>query len=255
MKSHHSHHSPRRPNIAITPDIAVASEPYAQPRYELKTSYAEAVLRAGGLPFVIPYSDDAQVIDSYLDRVSGLVVSGGAFDVPPELYGETPRAGMGATKPERTSFELAVLKGALARKLPTLGVCGGMQLINVAYGGSLVQDIKLELPEAGSHQQNHDRAHPLHPVEIREGSLLAECVGKGQLMVNSTHHQAIKAIGTGLAASAVAPDGIVEGLEAKDAPFVLGVQWHPEQMIHTVPPHLGVYRVLVNKARDRRSHS
>lgn len=254
MKSHHGHHHPRRPNIAITPDFVSATSERPAARYDLKTSYADAVLRAGGLPFIVPYSDDHSVIDNYLERVSGIVISGGAFDVPPELYGEAAREGMGPTKPNRSSFELALIKAALQRRLPLLGICGGMQLINVAYGGTLIQDLKLEAPHAGAHQQEHDRSQPLHPVEVREGSMLSDCVGKGQLMVNSTHHQAVKTIGTGLQASAVAPDGIVEGIESKDGGFVLGVQWHPEQMIDSVPPHLGVYKTLVNRARDRRQH-
>jgi len=254
MKSPHGHHHPRRPNIGITPDVTTPTAEAPQARYELKTSYAEAVLRGGGLPLLLPYSDDAHVIDAYLDRVSGVVISGGAFDVPPELYGETAREGMGPTKPVRTTFELAVLKAALFRRLPVLGICGGMQLINVAYGGTLIQDLKLELPTAAPHQQQHDRAQPLHPVEVREGSLLAECVGKGQLMVNSTHHQAVKTVGNGLQPSAVAPDGVIEGVESKDGNFVVGVQWHPEQMIDSVPPHLGIYKTFVNRARDRRQH-
>ncbi len=246
---HHGH--PRRPSIAVTPDLSTPVDP-PHPRYEVKVSYLDAVFRAGGLPFVVPYTEDRSCIDAFLDRVSGLVLSGGAFDVPPELYGEQPREGLGPLKPPRTAFELAILRAALARHLPVLGVCGGMQLLNVAYGGTLVQDIAKELPQARAHQQAHDRSQPQHPVEVKDATLLAECVGKGQLMVNSTHHQAVKAVGTGLLASATSPDGVVEAVEAPGEPFVLGVQWHPELMLDSVPPNLGVYKTLVARARERR---
>ena len=244
--------SPRRPVIGITPDVSTP-EGGATPRYELKASYADAVLRAGGLPMVLPYSDDRQVLEAYVDRVAGLVVSGGAFDVPPDLYGEAPREGLGPTRPERTRFERAVLELCLQRGVPVLGVCGGMQLLNVALGGSLHQDLARDLPAAKPHQQEHDRAQPAHPVDVKGDTLLAQVIGKGQLMVNSTHHQAVKAVAPTLRVSAVAPDGVVEAVEPADGKaFVLGVQWHPELMIDSVPPHLGIYRALVQRARDLR---
>lgn len=249
---HHSH--PRRPSIAITPDITTPTPDAPFPKYDLKAAYADAVLRAGGLPFIIPYTDDRSLIDQYLDRVSGLLITGGAFDIPPEAYGESPKSGLGDLKPTRTHFELAVLRLALQRKLPVLGVCGGMQLLNVAYGGTLVQDILTEVAGAKPHEQKHDRTQPQHPIDVKDHTVLAECVGgKGQLMVNSTHHQAVKAVGAGLVVSASSPDGVVEAIEvqAKDQ-FVLGVQWHPELMVDTVPPNLGIYRTFVHRARDRR---
>lgn len=249
---HNAH--PRRPSIAITPDASVATPENPFVKYDLKAAYAEAVLRAGGLPFIVPYTDDRALIDQFLDRVSGLVITGGAFDIPPEAYGEQARDGLGELKPGRTSFESALLRSALQRRLPVLGICGGMQLLNVVYGGTLIQDIGRELPQARAHEQKHDRTQPQHPVEVKDHSVLAECVGgKGQLMVNSTHHQAVKAVGAGLIASATAPDGVIEAIEstAKDQ-FALGVQWHPELMLDSVPPQLGVYKALVHKARDRR---
>jgi putative glutamine amidotransferase len=252
MKPHG--HAPRRPSIAVTPDVSVPTPDAPFPKYDLKAAYADAILRAGGLPFILPYSDDPAVIDLYLDRVSGLVITGGAFDIPPSMYGEGDKEKLGELKPSRTNFELAVLRVALARKLPVLGVCGGMQLLNVAFGGTLIQDIATELPDAKPHEQKHDRTQPHHPVEVKADSLLAECVGgKGQLMCNSTHHQAVKGVGQGLVVSAVAPDGVIEAIEASDhSNFVVGVQWHPELMSDSVPPQLGIYKTLVHRARDRR---
>jgi putative glutamine amidotransferase len=242
----------RRPTIGITPDFAAADAQATPPRYELKVAYADAVLRAGGLPWVVPYSEEPAVVDAYLEQMAGLVVTGGAFDIPPEAYGDAPRAGLGALKEGRTRFETALVKGALARQLPILGVCGGMQLLNVVLGGTLVQDIALEWPGATEHEQKHDRTQPQHPVEVKAGTLLAECVGQGQLMVNSTHHQAVRALGAGVVASAAALDGIVEALEAPAHPFALGVQWHPELLIQSMPVHLGVYQLLVGRAGERR---
>jgi putative glutamine amidotransferase len=213
--------------------------------------YAEAVLRAGGLPMVLPYAEDPQVAEAYLERLNGLLVTGGAFDVPPEAYGEQPREGLGPLKPARTAFETALLQGALKRHLPVLAVCGGMQLLNVVQGGTLHQDLKRDCPEARDHEQKHDRTQPQHPVDVKDHTLLAEVLGgKGQLMVNSTHHQAVKRLGRDLLASAVSPDGLVEAIELPGHPFALGVQWHPEYMVHTVPVHQGLYRLFVQRARE-----
>jgi putative glutamine amidotransferase len=127
-----------------------------------------------------------------------------------------------------------------------------MQLLNVVAGGTLIQDIQRELPHAVDHEQKHDRAQPQHPVEIRDGTLLSELVGKGQVMVNSTHHQAVSKPGKDVVVSAVATDGVVEGIELRSASFALGVQWHPELLINAMPLHLGLYRGLVSKAREIR---
>lgn len=252
MRPRPSGHSgqPRRPNIGITPDHSVHENGF--PYYDLKVAYADAVHRAGGLPFILHYSDDPATIDAYLDRISGLLVTGGAFDVPPEAYGETAREGLGGLKQGRTSFETLMLKGALERNLPILGICGGMQLLNVVLGGTLHQDILKEVPGAKEHQQQHDRTQPHHPVDVKDGTLLGEVFGKGQVMANSTHHQAVKAPGKGVVISATSPDGIIEAIEAPAHGFAVGVQWHPELLIHTVPLHFGLYRQLVHKAREAR---
>lgn len=251
MRPSRPHSTPtRRPVIGVTPDHGVRDNGFAY--YDLKVAYADAVFRAGGLPMVLAYNEDPTVVDAYLERVSGLLVTGGAFDVPPEVYGEQVREGMGVVKEGRTAFELALMKGALARGLPVLGVCGGMQLLNVALGGTLFQDILKEIQDAHDHEQKHDRTQPHHPVDVKDGTLLAEHVGKGQLMVNSTHHQAVNRPGAEIIVSAVSPDGVVEAIESPRHAFALGVQWHPELLIQTVPVHLGIYRAFVQRARDLR---
>lgn len=250
---HHGHgHGGRRPNIGITPDLGTTRSEHPVPQYELKVAYADAVFKAGGVPMVLPYAEDPSWVDAYLDRISGLLVTGGAFDIPPEAYGETAREGMGPTKHSRTAFETALMRGALARDMPVLGVCGGMQLLNVVLGGTLVQDIRRELPDTKDHEQKHDRTQPHHPVEIKEATLLAELFGKGQVMVNSTHHQAVNRLGEKLVVSGVSPDGVVEAIEAPSHTFAVGVQWHPELLLQTVPLHFGLYRAFINKARESR---
>lgn len=242
---------PRRPIIGITPDFNPREE-QRSPIYELKVAYADAVIRAGGLPFVLAYSDDSQVLEQYLDRISGLVITGGAFDIHPEAYGETAREGLGALKPARTTFETTLMQAALRRNMPVLGICGGMQLLNVVLGGTLFQDIGREVANARDHEQKHERSQPHHPVDVKDGTVLADLLGKGQLMVNSTHHQAVKRTGERVVISATSPDGVVEAIEAPQHLFAVGVQWHPELLIHTVPVHLGLYKALVHKARENR---
>ncbi|MGO8971799.1 MAG: gamma-glutamyl-gamma-aminobutyrate hydrolase family protein [Myxococcaceae bacterium] len=239
----------RRPVVGITPDVEAEGD---VARYVLKTAYADAVLRAGGLPLVLPCSAEVAVVEGYLDRVAAVVVTGGAFDVPPDAYGQSPREGLGPLKPARTAFETLVLQTALRRKLPILAICGGMQLLNVVLGGELYQDLRRELPGAKEHEQRNDKGQPSHPVDVREGTSLAEVLGRGQLMVNSTHHQAVSRVASTLKVSASSPDGVVEAVESTEHPFALGVQWHPELLLQSMPLQLGLYRALVQKARETR---
>lgn len=233
-----------RPRIGISLD----ADP-AQGRYELKRTYVDAVLGAGGLPILLPFAERADA-DAYLTLLDGLVLSGGGFDVPPALYGEEVRPPCGPLIPERTDAELRFLHGALDRGMPVLGVCGGMQLLNVALGGSLVQDLPADAGIRG-HQQPAPRDVPSHDVEVVAGTRLAALVGAGRLRVNSTHHQAVKAVAPGLLVTARAPDGVVEGIERPGA-FAVGVQWHPESALRHEPRHAEIYRGLVVAARERR---
>jgi putative glutamine amidotransferase len=234
-----------RPRIGISLDADTSHG-----RYELKRTYVEAVLGAGGLPILVPFLTVEQDED-YLGLIDGLVLSGGGFDVPPALYGEESREVCGPLIPERTETELRLVRAALARRVPVLGVCGGMQLLNVALGGSLFQDLPADAGIEG-HQQPAPKDVPSHDVEVAAGTRLAALVGAGRLRVNSTHHQAVKVVGPELVVSARAMDGVVEGIELPGHPFAIGVQWHPEAALRHEPRHAEIYRALVRAAAEPR---
>lgn len=214
------------PVIGITLD----SEPpggYSKfPWYALRQNYCEAVSRAGGLPVVLPHAPD--LLSAYLDLIDGLIITGGDFDVDPALFGANARHATVKTKDGRTDFELAITRGALAQDMPVFGICGGQQLLHVVLGGTLIQHIPDAVPEALAHEQPNPRDQAGHEVTIVEGTRLHAIVGAAKLAVNSAHHQAAKDAPDGVVVNAVAPDGVIEGIEAPGRRFCLGVQWHPE---------------------------
>jgi putative glutamine amidotransferase len=210
----------------------------------LSERYAGAVLATGGIPVILPVTGSSGALRGLLDRVDGLLVTGGDFDIHPRHYGEKPRAHLGVLKEARTDFELELISLALRRNQPVLGVCGGEQAINVALGGSLYQDIASELPHAIEHRQGALKEIGGHRVAIRSGTKLKTIVGRASLEVNSTHHQAVKRPGRGLVVSATAADGVIECIESLDHGFVLGVQWHPESLI-TKPAHRRLYVAFI----------
>jgi putative glutamine amidotransferase len=216
-----------QPVIGLTLD----SEPpggYSKthPWYALRENYCTAVVAAGGLPILLPH-EPAQV-GAYLGLISGLIVTGGAFDVDPALLGAASRHQSVTTKDRRTQFELAVTKGALAADKPVLGICGGQQLLNVVLGGTLIQHIPDEVPHALAHEQPNPRTEPGHKVLIERGTLLHSITKSDALEVNSAHHQAVKDVAPGVVIDARAPDGVIEGIEDPRQRFCIGVQWHPE---------------------------
>jgi putative glutamine amidotransferase len=233
-----------RPRVGLTLDVDRGGA-----RYVLGTPYVEAVLAAGGLPVLLPYAPGAA--GAYLAILDALVVTGGAFDVDPALYGEARRDVCGPLEPERTAFEEDLVLAALAARLPLLGVCGGMQLLNVVRGGTLHQDLRADVGLAG-HEQPAPKDVPSHDVVVAPDTRLAALVGAGPLRVNSTHHQAVKAPGAGVRVSARAPDGVVEAIELPELPFALGVQWHPEASLRHEPRHAALYRGLVLAAGEAR---
>jgi putative glutamine amidotransferase len=218
-----------RPVIGVTLDSEEPGGYSKLPWYALRQNYSEAVRRAGGLPILLPH--EPEEAEAYLDRIDGLVVTGGAFDVDPALFGDSTRHATVKLKTRRTAFELAITKGALARNMPVLGICGGQQLLNVVLGGTLIQHIPDEVKGALAHEQPNVRTEAGHAVRVAKGTMLHRICGSDELDVNSSHHQAVKTVGPGVVVDAVAPDGVIEGIEDPRYRYCLGVQWHPEYSI------------------------
>src|ERR1700742_2263543 len=201
-----------QPVIGLTLD----SEPpggYSKthPWYAQRENYCTAVVAAGGLPVLLPHEPERAA--DYLGLIQGLVVTGGAFDVDPALFGAAAKHATVTTKDRRTAFEFAITKGAVPANKPVLGICGGQQLLNVVLGGTLIQHIPDEVPNALAHEQPNPRTEPGHTVAIAPGSLLHQITQSDQLAVNSAHHQAVKTVASGMVIDATAPDGVIEGIE------------------------------------------
>jgi putative glutamine amidotransferase len=220
-----------QPVVGITLDSEQPGGYSKLPWYALRQNYCEAVVRAGGLPILLPH--EPEQADAYLDKINALIITGGAFDVDPAMFGASSRHATVKTKERRTAFELAITRGAFARDLPVLGICGGQQLLNVVLGGTLIQHIPDEVGSALAHEQPNPRTEPGHTVTVVKGTLLHRICGSDELAVNSAHHQAAKDLGSGVVVDALAEDGVIEGIEVPGKRFCLGVQWHPEYSIST----------------------
>jgi putative glutamine amidotransferase len=219
----------KRPVIGVTLDAEQPGGYSKYPWYAMRQNYADAIAAAGGLPVALPH--DASLAAEYLGCIDGLVVTGGAFDVDPVLYGDGEQHATVTLKQGRTAAELALTQGALARDMPVLGICGGEQLLAVALGGTLIQHIPDTIADALEHEQTNPRHEPGHVVAIRPGTVLHRIVGTNEMRVNSAHHQAVRDPGPHATVNAVAPDRVIEGLEDARYRFCLGVQWHPEFFI------------------------
>jgi putative glutamine amidotransferase len=217
------------PVIGLTLDWRESGHYSKYAWYALRENYCSVVSEAGGLPVLLPFNVDQ--VDAYLDRVNGLIITGGDFDVDPTLYGETCRHERVVALPNRTRFEYALVCKALERNMPILGICGGHQLINVVLGGTLIQHIPMELEDALVHEQLNPRHEASHSIRIAPGTLLHSIVQQDSEDVNSAHHQAVKKPGKGVVINAVASDGVIEGIEHPGYKFCLGLQWHPEFII------------------------
>ena len=235
-----------RPIIGITLDSEEPGGYSKLPWYALRKNYCESVTDAGGVPVLLPHHAD--LVPAYLDMINGLVVTGGAFDVDPALFGAASRHPTVILKAERTRFEYAIIQGALERDIPILGICGGQQLLNVVLGGSLIQHIPDEIPQCLPHEQPNPRTEPGHHVRLIAGTQLAHIAGAPHIAVNSAHHQAVKSVAPGCVVNALAPDGVIEGLERPASKFCIGVQWHPEY--HIGPADTALFDAFLQAARS-----
>lgn len=219
-----------KPLIAITLDAESLGGYSKMPWYALRQNYCDAILAAGGIPLPVPHH--SLLTEDYANLVDGFIFTGGNFDIDPVLYGVSHRHERVTIKPGRTAFEWDLLELACEKEKPILGICGGMQLMNVVLGGTLVQHIPDEVENCLAHEQPTPRTEPGHEIHIYENTflhrLLVSAGIQGKISVNTAHHQAIKSVGAGLCVNAVASDGVIEGIEDPSRPFCLGVQWHPE---------------------------
>lgn len=220
--------SRKAPVVAVTSTADSATG--AAHRVRLNSAYVSALEAAGLIPLVVPPLASESAARDILSRVDGLVLTGGE-DVEPALYEQerSPKCGTSNTARDRT--EIALIKAAAEMKVPVLAICRGPQVLNVALGGSLIQDIPDEVPSALEHNAKHERAGRVHEVNIEPDSLTARAIGETTIRVNSLHHQSASRIAPSLRVTARAPDGIVEALEsASNDWWVIAVQWHPEEM-------------------------
>lgn len=233
-----------RPLIGLTLDSEPAGGWSKQPWYAIRQNYCDAITAAGGLPVCLPHEPELAL--AYLEHIQGVVVTGGAFDVDPSLFGATVKHASVTTKDRRTAFELALMRGLLEKDLPILGICGGQQLLAVALGGSLIQHIPEEIPSDIPHEQPNPRTEAGHEVIVAANTLLHRIVGQERIAVNSAHHQAVKAVPASILVNARAPDGVIEGIEDPARRFCLGVQWHPEY--HISPADRAIFDALIAAA-------
>ena len=238
----------RKPVIGITANFGEYGS-------QLAEAYYESVRIAGGVPVIVPASEVTADLDDVLLRIDALIFSGGG-DINPLLLGDEPDAGLGGINGKRDLQELVLMRRALDKQMPVLGICRGIQVMTAATGGKLIQDLKTQL----KHSQKADRHVATHSVELKEGSMLRNIFGCERLEVNSFHHQAVAEPGNGMRIAALSPDGVIEAIESTEYKSVIGVQWHPESFF-CLPEDkmLPLFRWLIAEATEykeaRRIHS
>ena len=231
----------KKPIIALTPYFNIdKDEPYMRP------AYIKAIRAAGGIPVILPLDLTAEELKQLADTFDGFLFTGGP-DVHPFYFGEETQAHCGNVCLRRDIMELELLKLVMARRKPILGICRGVQLLNIGLGGDIYQDIPSQFQEdfPVAHTQPFGYEIPSHTVTVTKGTLLAGITGSDVLRVNSMHHQAVRNLAPGLTASGVAPGGLIEAVEMPGYPFLLGVQWHPEYLWERDEAARGIFERFV----------
>lgn len=217
-------------------------------RIAVNTAYVQSVILSGGIPYMIPVTDNVEVLRQIVSRLDGIVFTGGE-DIQPHYYGDAPHDKLEEVSPARDTFELMLMKMATDRNIPTLGICRGLQLMNIAFGGTLYQDLPTQHPSTVSHRQEKPGTIPTHTVTVVKGSKLAEILEQEELHVNTFHHQAIKQLAPGFKAVAWSPDSVIEAIEAYPVRPIMGVQFHPEIFTAAGDTTMcRLFRFLINKA-------
>ena len=224
---------PSARTVAVTASIRQEGD---TSRVRLTAAYVTALEGAGLVPLVIPPLSGDRAAAAVLDSVAGLVLSGGG-DVDPARYGETPHEKIRSIDTARDATEAALIAEARARRTPVLAICRGIQMLNVALGGTLIQDIPSQCGTDIAHDEEAERSSRTHDIAIEPGSRIASAMGIDRCSVNSFHHQSVKRVADGMRVTARSPDGVVEGLESIDDDWwVMAVQWHPEEMTRSAEP-------------------
>jgi putative glutamine amidotransferase len=234
-----------RPLIGVTPAYNADKD-----KLQISRGYIDGINTAGGLAVLMPLAFDDGIICGLLQTCDGVLLSGGA-DIDAYLYGEANLKANGEISPHRDKMELAVARKAIELKKPVFGICRGIQILNVALGGTLYQDINSQIRgrELLKHWQEAPDWYPVHEVKVNRGSFVWDCYGSENIRVNSFHHQAVKEPGDGLEITAVSPDGVVEAVEYKGGAFAVGVQWHPELMWREDKGCMKLFQEFVKEAK------
>lgn len=243
----------KEPKIGITQSATDLAGVYRWPsRYAfdfLKTEYHRSISDAGGIPLPLVNAFDIKVMKEYMELIDGLLVIGGD-DMDPKYFGQKPHKSIIMTSPRRDNFELKTIRLALNKNIPVFGICRGHQVINIALGGTIYQDLSCAPFKTLKHADPKEKKNRFHTVKIEKGTILSEIIGGGSIEVNSSHHQIIDKIAKKLVASAYSSDGVIEGLEGPDYRFLVTVQWHPE-MISRRAHSKKLFKAFVDACRQK----